>query len=204
MAQKRFDVASKLLEEEKGILDQLCDLSSYQRERLYQARLNNLTWLRKAAKELGDDEKAKKIAGERSDLKHALKNDKPHNPGCEETPNSPLRNASSNHQVILLQQEALRCRLVARQFALSESRNKDAAVRELNRALANLSKEAERSSGNDATLYDAVVQFHESVSQAMEDFENKRPVIFKACDRLRDVLREQGVQVNDTISRKVK
>jgi tetratricopeptide (TPR) repeat protein len=191
MAQKRFEKACEMLQSEKEILDQLCEASSHQLDRLLQARLTNLTWLRKCAKDQGDDEKAREIACQRSNLKRQATTAEP--APCTPQPT----------QVNLLQQEALRCRIVARQFALADSRNMGAAADRLTSGLASLWKEVERSADSKSKLYEAVVDFHSTVSESMED-PNTGSCIFEACDHLRDVLRDQGLKINDAFSRKAK
>jgi galactokinase len=64
-AQKILTKAGEMLRAEKAILDQLYETSSQRDDRLFQARLTNLTWLRKCAKESGDGEEARKKGAER-------------------------------------------------------------------------------------------------------------------------------------------
>jgi hypothetical protein len=55
-------------------LDHLYELNS-QHQRIMQARLTNLTWLRKCAKERGDEDEVRKLYTERIELKVREKQD---------------------------------------------------------------------------------------------------------------------------------
>jgi hypothetical protein len=61
-----------MLTKEKDVLNQLFETSS-QRERLLQALLTNLTWLRKCAKELCMEEEVRLLSKEMVDLKRREK-----------------------------------------------------------------------------------------------------------------------------------
>jgi len=158
-----------------------------------------LTWLRKCAKEQGHDEKARQIAIERADLKHKTKGQFLVH---DDTPDGGTP----------LQREALRCRTLARQFALSSGKD-DLSRERLQMALDGLSRFITRY-GRDSYADDDLVlrsarTFHATVSGAV-DSSNPTSVrggpaaILQACDDLRDNLRAQGVQVNDAVSRKSK
>ena len=69
-AEQRITDAQEMLRSEKEVLDQLseCSPGSYP-QRMLQARLTNLTWLCKCAKELADDKESRKLAVERSRLR---------------------------------------------------------------------------------------------------------------------------------------
>jgi tetratricopeptide (TPR) repeat protein len=191
-AQKRIPKACEMLTAEKEILDELCETSNH-RQRMLQARLTNLTWLRKCAKDRGDEEQVRRIVAERSELKQ---NDK----------QQPLeRNiVSSVHpsRTLSLEQEALHCRLAARQFALSKPECETPLREQLNTALMNLLNEIDLSTAS--PLREATVHFHEIISESLADDlgSNERSPIFEACDDLRDILRDHGLQVNDLAQRK--
>jgi cysteinyl-tRNA synthetase len=119
--------------------------------------------------------------------------------------------------VYSLQQEALRCRLVARQHALAllsegaSAHDQAADSKEVNSALQSLSSELDRyrdshvSDGAAHPLYDAVRQFHSRVKVALSHDESvKRSAIIDACDSLRDSFRDVGVQVSDSVQGKPK
>jgi hypothetical protein len=57
--------AQEMLLSEKLVLDQLVESPAHD-QRMLQARLTNLTWLLKCAKELGDDKEARRLAAERN------------------------------------------------------------------------------------------------------------------------------------------
>lgn len=107
-SQKRFTQSMKMLDAERAILSALAEISP-RNERIYQARLTNLTWLRKCTKEMGDDKHAASLSDERLALKnqfgqsfHAKSNSVP----CGS---------------VLLQKKAMECRWLARRFALEKS-----------------------------------------------------------------------------------
>ena len=188
IAQKRTEKACEMLSSEKEILDRLCETTS-QQQRLWQARLTNLTWLLKCSKALGNEEKIRRFTAERSELKRKSR---------EKAAEAPKRD---NPRTASLQREALNCRLVARQFALASSKDEARLRQQLDKALGKLSKELSRS--NDACpifLRRAVAHFHQVVSESLA-YSQKRAIIFEACDDLRDILRECGLQVQDTVHR---
>ena len=184
-AQKRFSKAYEMLTAEMEILDELSDSRP---QRLLQARLTNLTWLRKCAKEMGDEDKVRKITAERSKIEQKEKQRASKAASTGSTyPNTPS-----------LQRELVGCRLAARQYAMSKLEGEKISREELYKALTNLSKEIERAP--DCPMQDAAVRFNDRVSKCLKQ-SNKRP-IFDACDELRDCLRDQGLQIVDSIRRK--
>ena len=107
-SQKRFTQSMKMLDAERAILSALAETAP-RNERIYQARLTNLTWLRKCTKEIGDDKHAASLSDERLALKnqfgqkfHAKSNSVP----CGS---------------VLLQKKAMECRWLARRSALEKS-----------------------------------------------------------------------------------
>jgi tetratricopeptide (TPR) repeat protein len=213
LTQKRMTKAVEMLTSEREILDQLYESSSsQQRERIHQARLTNLTWLRKCAKAQGNETMARKLANERSALKHRAKEE-----GASKFLSS-LAFTNLARVELQLQQESLRCRLVARQYALTLPTAKDTSCHrqvsrsaDLYRALSSLSFEIERyrqsqqQSVSFRPLYEAIVLFHDRVKEAssMTSGGSERSTIIEACDSLRDVFREVGLQVTDSIQRKL-
>ena len=179
-AQGYITKACEMLTSEKEILDQLSETS--RPERLLQARLTNLTWLKKCAKASGEEDLARSIALERSNLerKEKLRVSKESKtaPACPSTPS--------------LQHKLLDCRSAARYYAMSKA---DANSIKLIAALKSLSDEMEQSP--DCSMKEAAARFQRMVSKSLEQA-NKR-LLFEACDDLRDALRAQGIQVVDNI-----
>jgi tetratricopeptide (TPR) repeat protein len=189
-AQKRLTKACEMLTAEKAILVQLYETSS-QRDRLFQARLTNLTWLRKCAKESGDNEEVRKKGAERTALKWEEKQQ------ASKTPDK------TYPQVLALQQEALHCRAVARQFALARvarPERKEPTQVQVKAALANLLNEIERSPV--CPLRETAAHLHMIVTESLAS-SNKSSItrVFEACDSMRDVLRDHGMEVSDDSQR---
>jgi cysteinyl-tRNA synthetase len=186
--QKRIAKACEMLMAEKDILVQLSE-SSERPERLVQARLTNLTWLRKCAKEVGDDDKVRSIIAERAkiELDEKLRL-------STETivPSSFLINPS-------LQRELLECRVAARQYALSNPQKKEETRQRVHKTLTSIWSEIEKSP--DCSMKAAAIQFHRMITDSLSQPSNKRQ-IFEACDSLRDTLREHGIQVVDAVEGK--
>lgn len=93
---------------------------------------------------------------------------------------------------------ALQCRLLARQYAKSETK---ANQHQLSAASDALAKEAAGCSRSPASLLGAVHVFHKVVKESLENT-NKRSILFEACDDLRDVLRDHGLKVTDNVQQK--
>ena len=181
-AQRRIAKSEEMMMNEKEILDQLYETSS-QRHRIIQARLTNLTWLRKCAKATGNDEALKRIAAERIVLKQSLRsNNSDHRSTDAETRN--------------LQQEALLCRLLARNFALSLKTGAEAGT-ELESALSNL--EWIEAQSPSSSLKHAVHRFRETVQRLISAGPSNRQEILQACDELRCVIFELLVRHEATL-----
>jgi len=179
-----------MLTAEKAVLDQLYETSS-ERQRLLQALLTNLTLLRKCAKERGDEEEVRKLTAARSDLRHQEKT---------EASATSVKRHSNHGTTRALQQEALHCRLVARQFALAKIADRARSLNELESLLNHLADEVERSPV--CSMQRAAVEFYQIITFALskgDDTKQTNAAVLKACDCLRDRLREHGVTVNDTI-----
>lgn len=182
-AQKRISKACEMLTAEKEVLDQL-HLTSSRPERLLHARLTNLTWLRKCAKEKGAEDEIRKIVSERQSLERKGKQH--------------AFQAEISHAYVStssLQRELLHCRSAARHFAMSKPENEGTCREELNISLQRLSREMDESS--DCPMKQAALIFLEKISESLSVL-NKQ-VIFEACDDLRDSLRKHGTQVVDSI-----
>ena len=183
LAQKRFVEAKDLLNQERLILDELSETLD-QHQRLFHIKLTNLTWLKKCAKSLGDDTEVRKINDARASLKAANKKN------CEE--------GAPKTESVPLQRELLSCRLVARQFALAKTKSGDIKAR-LEAAVADLAYLIQASPNG--PLHESAETFRQKASTALSD-PSKSPLLLVACDDLRDVLRELGVRVNDSIQSK--
>lgn len=210
-AQKSIAKAREMLAEEKAILDQLFDSTSnhQHRQRLLQARLNNLSWLRKCAKECCDEEEARRLATERSELKR-----KEHQYPTQQTSSTvDTSQCRLDPRDLSLQQEVVHCRLTARKFALSKKdKERKSQGKKLESALTRLKKELEQIplEGDDEDgMRHAAKSFHQLVSGAVllkmnsdDDVSKRRCVVLKTCDDLRDALRDLGLQVHDTVEKR--
>lgn len=168
LAQKRFTQSMKMLEAERAILVKLAETAP-RSERIYQARLNNLTWLRKCTKEMGDDIKSASLSDERLALKiqFGLK--------CK----SERDDVSCESNV--LKEKAKRCRWMARRFALDKS-DSEIHRKELLKCLAELKDEIRTASPG--SMADAASQFLETLLRWL-DQSGGRSEILAACDSLR-------------------
>lgn len=185
-AQGRFSQSLSMLQAERTILQKLKDAST-QTERLRQAMLTNLTWLKKCAKEMGDEVAVAEFTAERALLKsNARAKDK-------ESSNS-ARGASDK-----LQREAIDCRLHARKFALAKNGNADPKI--VLERLSVLAREIDRAASG--TMKRAAQDFHDEVIKCLHKSNGKgeqRNIILRACDTLRDTLRAHGTQVSDKVT----
>ena len=171
-AQNRYPQSLKMLQAERNILENI--EVSVHAERLLQARLTNLTWLRKCAKEMCDEEAAATYSTERANLK-------------EETKTKAKQHADKeNSESLTLQKEALRCRLILRRFALAkieEAEKKEHVLQELD----HLRQEIDRSCSS--AMKAAAQNFHDEVSPCLrsKSAARSRSSILNACDTLRSV-----------------
>lgn len=194
LAQGRTGAAREMLTKEKDVLNQLFETSS-QHERLLQALLTNLTWLRKCAKELGMEEEARLLSKEQIVLKRRERR----RSATSSSRKNPSTLASSTD--ICLQEEALQCRTIARQYALANREDQEKFTDKLKYTLANLCEEMDRST-NTCFIFAACHEFHQRVSDALMDESNqasKNKAILKACDELRNQLRGLGIEVTDVL-----
>jgi tetratricopeptide (TPR) repeat protein len=172
-AQGRFSQSKEMLQAEGAILERLQETMSTPMERLFQARLTNLTWLRKCSKELGDEDEAARLAAVKMNLKkHA-------NQGSKEDQNKGHATA--------LHQEAIRCRLIARKFVLSDSNevNQNEPDREkLREALRILLRKINESPG--CPMKQATMEFRKVVLECMDmSPKTRRSETLRACDVFR-------------------
>jgi len=186
-SQGYFKQAMNTLKSERVILERLDETADHRAERIHQARLTNLTWLRKCAKEINEEDLATNYSSERSSLKKSFVRRKNDDEGQKD-----------NQQSGSLIESSLRCRLAARRFALE--RDKSGSKREdLIYCLQELSHEINASSSSTAMRSEVLKFRDEIVKWKDEPMTKRRQPILKACDLLRDVLRGNGLQVNDTI-----
>ena len=170
LAQKGFSQSMKMLEAERAILVRLAETAT-QNERIFQARLTNLTWLRKCAKEMGDENKACIFTTEKNTLKshdgHQFKEESQY----------------EHSEAIMLQGKALQCRLLARKFALEKSDINIILFRD--KLLTSLNDlEEEIRTAEAGPMQDATLKFHDTLLEWL-DKPNRRSPILSACDSLR-------------------
>ncbi|KAL7542431.1 hypothetical protein ACHAXR_011824 [Thalassiosira sp. AJA248-18] len=187
-AQKRFSQSMEMLLAERTILERLEEQVATHNDRIYQARLTNLTWLKKCAKEMGDDNKSILYSNERQTLKKR----------------EGQKSTKERHQLqsgsVKVQQKVLQCRLLARKFAL-EQKESGTHKEELLASLEELLEEI--SVVSSGPMKQASTKFRDTLLLWV-DKPGRRSPILTACDSLRDVLRAHGVQVNDSIYSKKK
>ena len=174
IAQGRYTQALKMFQSERHILENI--EVSVHRERLYQARLTNLTWLRKCAKEMGDEEATARFSAERVKLK-----------GESKAAASKLVPCQEQHpESITLQNEALRCRLAVRQYALTEKTGQKKHDKDkILQRLSILKQEIDRSRAS--AMKTRAQEFHDQVAGCLDtDCDSKRrSTMLEACDALR-------------------
>mmetsp|Transcript_5933 Transcript_5933/g.9348 ORF Transcript_5933/g.9348 Transcript_5933/m.9348 type:complete len:1203 (+) Transcript_5933:87-3695(+) len=185
-SQARFVPAKETLESERIILERLVESNTKTDERLFQARLTNLTWLQKCAREMADDDAIAQLTMDRARIK------KTHGGTLEEA------GAYYSSDSLALQHKSLECRALARRFALQNNDDTSLEKKEMLDSLSELSEQI-----NEATpgaMKEAASQFHSNILHWIDRPRKKgRTPILKACDDLRDVLRDHGVVVNDSI-----
>lgn len=167
LALKRFSQSMKMLEAERAILERLTETST-QNDRIFQARLTNLTWLRKCAKEMGDENKAFEFYSAKATLKH--------HEGCQMK-----EEACQDSNNAALQGKALRCRWAARMYALEKS-DPNKIRDKLISSLKDLEEEIR--SVETGPLRVATLKFHETTALWL-DKPDRRSRILSACDSLR-------------------
>jgi tetratricopeptide (TPR) repeat protein len=165
--QKRYPQATEILVSEKAILERLVETTAHM-ERLYQARLTNLTWTRKCAKAAGDEGAASRLTAEKTELKRQDKAQK-------------MSTTQTDSGALPLLQKAMYCRLLARQFALE---NGDEKLKDLDRSLVALQEDIGRTPSNkmERTVSDFCVALGQWTNKPREA--RKVPILV-ACDELR-------------------
>jgi tetratricopeptide (TPR) repeat protein len=174
VAQGYYSRAMETLKSERVILERLEETADHRTERIYQARLTNLTWFRKCAKAMGDEDLATQFSIERSSLKRL-------NNVTMSTHEHEVH--EQNQQPVSLVDESIRCRLVARKFALEKDRN-GSKLENLNFCLSELSKEINKS--EPGPMKAAVEEFRDVILKWKDrPIDARRAPILRACDGLR-------------------
>lgn len=200
MSQAYYVKAFDTLKSERIILERL-EESSDRSERIYQARLTNLTWLRKCAKAMGNEDVASDMANDRSKLKKAACTKASQEAAFQTTLDHDAKSAIS----IALLDSLMGCRLAARKVVLEKDKN-GSRREDLTFFLSQLSDEIQKAPSG--PIWKVATEFRDTIVQWKDQSSNekllkeRRTRILKACDVLRDVLRSIGVQVVDTASLK--
>lgn len=191
-AQLYFTQAIATLKAERLILERLDETSEHHTEKIYQSRMTNLTWLRKCAKEMGNEDMATQFSNERSTFKALFVAGT--KKGEDEIPPQNESDGASTS----LQHVAMSCRSATRKFVLERDRN-GSKLANFNFALSNLSEELQQSPPGLINV--AATQFRKEILEWKDQPSSLRKEhLLDACDVLRDVFRANGLQVNDSIS----
>jgi tetratricopeptide (TPR) repeat protein len=171
-AQGRYSQSFQMLTSERAILERLEETSvGVQSERQHQARLTNLTWLIKCAKDMGHDNEAAELTNERASMKK--KGDQKLKEQNDDVPAS-----------IQLQEKAMQCRLLARSFALDKNTDSSFGRAELLTSLTELLEEIKETPVG--AMQRAAVQFRFALLKWIDKpITERRHPILAACDRLR-------------------
>jgi len=185
-AQRHFETATEILKSECTILERLVETIS-KSDRLFQARLTNVTWLQKCAKQIGNEDEVAKLTSDRTRMK------KERRKILQKAQRMDFQSDS-----LALQNKVLNCRVLARRFALQKMEGTNAEKQEILDSLADLFEESNKATPG---LREAVAQFRKSVIHWIDKpCKERRLPILQACDDLRNVLRAFGVQVIDSTS----
>ena len=162
--------ALDMLNSERGILQRLEETST-QIEQLFQARLTNLTWLRKCAKEMGNEKEVLRLSEEKTAMKRRgqkVKDD---------------RNRLHSDSV-LLQRKAVQCRFLTRKYVLNRGKHRLVDRDELGSSLEELFEEISKSPPD--PFRSKTIQFHSTILQWIDKpVKERRSPILEACDRMR-------------------
>ena len=168
----RFSQSMEMFEDEKIILERLMEASTNDGVRIYQARLNNLTWLRKCAKEMGNDDMATLFANERNDLKQQTGEQ------SKQTQQKLLHCES-----VSLQRKVVQSRLLARRFALENKNSSNQSCKgELSTIINELSDSLKIASSG--PMKRAAMEFRDTLLPWINKPNNRAPIL-AACDHLR-------------------
>lgn len=170
-SQVRFETATEMLQSERFILERLVETAA-QSERLFQARITNVTWLHKCAKEMGKEDETIRLLSERSTMKNTR--------GKAQLEVYEASQSTSS----ALQNRALECRTLARKFALKKEEGSNSEKHRVLQSLLYLSEEI--SMDPTGSMKYSVDEFHAKVKRWIHaPCKDRRQPILKACDNLR-------------------
>ena len=167
----RFSQSMDMFKDEKIILERLMEASTNDGVRIYQARLNNLTWLRKCAKEMGDDDMATVFANERTDLKKQT-----------DEQSKQAQQKLLYCESVSLQRKVVQSRLLARRFALEKKNSSQSCRGELVTIMDELSNQLKIASSG--PMKQAAMEFRDTLLPWIDRSNNRAPIL-TACDHLR-------------------
>lgn len=187
LAQGYYSRAMETLKSERIILQRLEETSEHRTDRIHQARLTNLTWLRKCAKEMGDEDTAAGYSTERSDLKKA----------AAARIHDEQEKSCSASDSLTLSDVTVVCRLVARKYALEK--DKDGSKRaDLDYCISKLAEEIQASPSG--PIKAAAEHFIGIVAEWKDQPDAVRQApLLTACDFLRCVLQMTGGSLTDCV-----
>lgn len=169
-AQGRYETATDILKSERLILERLVETAA-QSERLFQARLTNLTWSLKCARELGSEEDVTQLTLDKARMKK-------------------VRGGKQSEQTLDVQSdalalEALECRDLSRRFALQKREGSIAEKQQILACLADLQKEIHKANSA-GSMKSSCIEFRKVVLQWIDKpCGDRRGPILQACDDLR-------------------
>jgi len=204
-AQSYFSQAVATLQAERVILERLEETSEHNTEKIYQIRMTNLTWLRKCAKAIGDEDLVTLCTNERTSLKQSSGTRRGRQNSISDEaapfPNNEVGGSDSVHSRSL-QDSAMRCRFAARKLVLERDRD-GSKLANLNFALSHLLGELKTMPL--CPMSAPVTAFRNEVLKWKDRPKGERQApLLEACDVLRDVLRANGLEVNDSTSSRSK
>ena len=174
-AEKNFQAAREELNSERVILDRLVE-TMVQSERLFQARLNNVTYLLNCAKALDDEDEMAQLTADRAMMKKLRGK-----PSLE-------RHLEGPSDSLTLQNKAFHCRVNVRRFALQnrEGTRTEKEKKEILDSLRNLQLEITKS--ETCLMKEAATDFTRSILHWIDKpYQESKVPILSACDNLRYV-----------------
>ncbi len=189
-AQSYFPQAVTTLKSEKVILERLEETSDHHTEKIYQSRMTNLTWLRKCAKEMGDEDLVAQFGNERSALKQQQQQQQQQqqtslgSKGVGNEDEIPLAVNRANTTSLSLRHASMDCRLAARKLVLEKDED-GSKLACLNSSLAHLAEEI-KSASPSCPIKLAAKKFLDLVTK-WKDKPNamRKAPLLEACDVLR-------------------
>jgi hypothetical protein len=151
---------------------------------------------------MGDEELSAQFSNERTALKQATCGNSKGGGGGAHNNNDEARPQSSEDTdatSLNLQHASMSCRLAARKLVLEQDRD-GSKMTNLKFSLSHLSEEIQVAPKG-SPIRAAAMEFRDAVIQWKDKPKGLRQgPLLEACDVLRDILRANGVQVNDSIS----